>query len=63
MSTNHTATRSRSSALVAVLAALVAAAAVLLTVDVSDGVRYGVGGVVLVALVAVVAQLARQRRD
>ncbi|MDP9848304.1 hypothetical protein [Streptosporangium lutulentum] len=47
---------------VALLPSLVAAETVVIASDLGDAVRYGLGGLVLVALVAVIYQLGRTRR-
>lgn len=62
MSTTESARSTSTTVLIAVLATLIGAEAVLVTSDLSDGVRYGVGAVLLVALIGTVVQLARQRR-
>jgi uncharacterized membrane protein (DUF373 family) len=48
---------------IAVLAALVACEAVVLVSDLSNGVRYSVGGVVAAALVLVVFKLSQSRSE
>lgn len=60
--TTKMAQRRSNSVLLAVLAALVACEATVLLGDLDNGVRYGVGGVVALALVLVVFQLSRTRR-
>ncbi|MFI5758069.1 hypothetical protein [Streptomyces sp. NPDC051569] len=56
-------TRSRSNALIGVtLAVLVCCEVALLSSGASDGVRYGVGAAIAVALVVGVIQLGRTRR-
>lgn len=50
------------SVLISVLAALVACEAVVLASDLGNGVRYGVGGVVALAMVLVVFRLSQSRR-
>jgi hypothetical protein len=67
MTDNTTGPRSKpalsNTSLTAVLATLTGCEVIVIGSDFSDGVRFGLGGLVALALVAVVYQLGRNRAD
>jgi hypothetical protein len=61
MTDSNTTQRNSTTVLIAVLAALAGCEVIVISSDFSDGVRFGLGGLVALAIVAVVFQLSRNR--
>jgi hypothetical protein len=61
MTDNNTAQRNSTTVLTGVLAVLVCCEVIVISSDFSDGVRFVLGGIVALAMIAVVFQLRRKR--